>query len=60
MCPECGCDRDNHSLPDPEDGTDERNYTANAPTCGDCCECWEMFDPGDLIDHVMMLMDDYR
>jgi len=60
MCPTCGCDRDNHSTPDPEDGTDFRNYANDPPTCGECCECRETFDPGDKIEHVMMLMDEYR
>ncbi len=60
MCPECGCDRDNHWPPDPEDGTEAANYTGDPYTCRDCCECNETFDPGDKIDHVMMLMDSYR
>lgn len=57
-CPDCGCDRDNHWLPDPEDGTDERNYMVDPYTCGECCDCDRMFDPGDEIDHAMMLMED--
>ncbi len=60
LCPDCGDDKRNHWAADPEDGTDPTNYAAEPYTCRDCCECNETFDPGDEIDHAMMLADEYR
>ncbi len=53
-CPNCGCDKDNHSTADPEDGTDERNYFHNLEpyTCGECCDCELMFDSDGNIQEV--------